>query len=343
MFRRLVELPAVTSPGARVVQRCRELARVSEEGDRLTRPYATPAMARANALVGEWMGDAGLAVRTDAAGNLIGHLPGADPDAGHAAGRLPPGHRARRRRVRRAARRPGRGGVRRAAARARRSRCRSPSTCSASPTRRACASAPRTWGAAPWPGTFRPELFDLRDWTGVTVRDALRAVRRRSRRDRDRVPRGRADRRLPGGAHGAGPRARARGPPGRRGERHRGRVARGGALHRRSGPRGDDGDGRPAGRAVRRGGVGAGGGARRARAARPGRHRRAPGRLSRRPERRAGRGDARPSTSATPRRGPPGRGRDAARPGRGDRHRARAAPHAGARGWTITPSSSTRS
>ena len=30
--------------GARVVDRCRELARVSEERDRLTRRYATPSM-----------------------------------------------------------------------------------------------------------------------------------------------------------------------------------------------------------------------------------------------------------------------------------------------------------
>jgi allantoate deiminase len=72
----------VTDLGARVVERCRELARVSEERDRLTRPYATPAMARANALVGAWMGQAGLDVRTDAGGNLVGHLPGAHPDAG---------------------------------------------------------------------------------------------------------------------------------------------------------------------------------------------------------------------------------------------------------------------
>ena len=39
-------------------------------------------MARANALVGRWMEEAGMAVRTDAAGNLVGHLPGSDPDAG---------------------------------------------------------------------------------------------------------------------------------------------------------------------------------------------------------------------------------------------------------------------
>jgi allantoate deiminase len=55
---------------------------VSEEPDRLTRPYATPSMARANELVGSWMREAGLSVRIDAAGNLIGHLDGADPGAG---------------------------------------------------------------------------------------------------------------------------------------------------------------------------------------------------------------------------------------------------------------------
>jgi len=39
-------------------------------------------MARANALVGRWMEEAGMAVRTDAAGNLVGHQPGSDADAG---------------------------------------------------------------------------------------------------------------------------------------------------------------------------------------------------------------------------------------------------------------------
>jgi allantoate deiminase len=67
---------------ARVVARCRELAAVSEEDGRLTRRFATPAMARANALVGEWMAAAGLAVRVDAVGNLVGHLAGSDPGAG---------------------------------------------------------------------------------------------------------------------------------------------------------------------------------------------------------------------------------------------------------------------
>jgi len=56
---------------AEVVRRCRELARVSEEPGRLTRPFASAAMARANALVGGWMEEGGMAVRVDAAGNRI--------------------------------------------------------------------------------------------------------------------------------------------------------------------------------------------------------------------------------------------------------------------------------
>ena len=67
---------------AEVVRRCRELAAISEEDGRLTRRFATPAMARANALVGGWMAAAGMAVRTDPAGNLVGRLEGADPAAG---------------------------------------------------------------------------------------------------------------------------------------------------------------------------------------------------------------------------------------------------------------------
>src|SRR3954447_7230012 len=75
-------LALLASDAAQVVRRCRELAEISEEEGRLTRPFATPAMARANDLVGDWMAAAGLQVRTDAAGNLVGRLAGADPAAG---------------------------------------------------------------------------------------------------------------------------------------------------------------------------------------------------------------------------------------------------------------------
>jgi allantoate deiminase len=68
--------------GAEVVARCRELAGVSEEAGRLTRRYATPAMARANAIVGSWMREAGMTARLDAAGNLVGRRPGTSALAG---------------------------------------------------------------------------------------------------------------------------------------------------------------------------------------------------------------------------------------------------------------------
>ncbi len=61
--------------GARkVMRRCDELGRVSEETGCLTRTFASPAMKRANKLVGSWMRQAGMTVREDAAFNLIGRL-----------------------------------------------------------------------------------------------------------------------------------------------------------------------------------------------------------------------------------------------------------------------------
>jgi len=65
-----------------VVARCLELARISDEPGRLTRLFGGAGMERANALVGRWMAEAGMAVRVDAARNLVGHLPGADAGAG---------------------------------------------------------------------------------------------------------------------------------------------------------------------------------------------------------------------------------------------------------------------
>ena len=64
------------STAAAVLERCAALGQVSEEPDRLVRRYATPAMRAANELVGGWMRDAGLDVREDAAGNLIGRRDG---------------------------------------------------------------------------------------------------------------------------------------------------------------------------------------------------------------------------------------------------------------------------
>src|SRR5204862_7960079 len=46
----------------------------------VTRTFASPAMRRANELVGSWMRAAGMAVRVDGIGNLIGHYPAAQPE-----------------------------------------------------------------------------------------------------------------------------------------------------------------------------------------------------------------------------------------------------------------------
>ncbi|RXK55604.1 allantoate amidohydrolase [Oleiharenicola lentus] len=51
-----------------------ELGAITDEPGRLTRTFLSPGMKRANALVGGWMKDAGLKVRVDTVGNLIGRL-----------------------------------------------------------------------------------------------------------------------------------------------------------------------------------------------------------------------------------------------------------------------------
>ncbi len=63
------------------MRRCDELGAISDDVGRLTRTFHSPAMQRANALVGSWMRAAGLEVREDAAFNLIGRWPCANPKA----------------------------------------------------------------------------------------------------------------------------------------------------------------------------------------------------------------------------------------------------------------------
>jgi allantoate deiminase len=75
-------LSAAGDLAATVVRQCRALAEVSDEEGRLTRAFGGRGMERANALVGRWMAEAGMAVHVDAARNLVGHAPGSDPDAG---------------------------------------------------------------------------------------------------------------------------------------------------------------------------------------------------------------------------------------------------------------------
>jgi allantoate deiminase len=63
---------------ATVLRRCDELALFSEESDRLTRRFATPALFQAGERVREWMEAAGMTVRRDAIGNVIGRLGDSD-------------------------------------------------------------------------------------------------------------------------------------------------------------------------------------------------------------------------------------------------------------------------
>jgi allantoate deiminase len=60
------------SDAATVLERCARLGEISEEPGLLVRRYRSDAMRDANALVGGWMREAGLDVREDAVGNLIG-------------------------------------------------------------------------------------------------------------------------------------------------------------------------------------------------------------------------------------------------------------------------------
>lgn len=69
---------SVTGAGARAVARCRLLAQppFSDMVGGLYRGFLTPAHGAACGTLAEWMGDAGMAVRTDPAGNLVGRYEG---------------------------------------------------------------------------------------------------------------------------------------------------------------------------------------------------------------------------------------------------------------------------
>jgi allantoate deiminase len=62
----------------RVMERADTLGGISEEPDKLTRRFATAAMQQASATVAGWMREAGMAVRRDVVGNLIGRYEGLD-------------------------------------------------------------------------------------------------------------------------------------------------------------------------------------------------------------------------------------------------------------------------
>jgi len=72
-----------TSTAALVLGRADRLAACTEEPGRLTRRFATPALAQAGDLVCEWMRAAGMDARRDAIGNVIGRR---EPARGGSAG-----------------------------------------------------------------------------------------------------------------------------------------------------------------------------------------------------------------------------------------------------------------
>jgi allantoate deiminase len=64
-----------------IMDRAAALGEISEEPDRLTRTFCSPAMRKAVDTVAGWMCDAGMKVREDAIGNVIGRYEGATADA----------------------------------------------------------------------------------------------------------------------------------------------------------------------------------------------------------------------------------------------------------------------
>jgi hypothetical protein len=69
----------VSNGAARIVSRLDELNGASDDEGALTRLTLSPAHARAAAMVRAWMEEAGLAVRLDSVGNVVGRREGARP------------------------------------------------------------------------------------------------------------------------------------------------------------------------------------------------------------------------------------------------------------------------
>lgn len=74
-------LPTVAELGAGIMARCDALAELSEQPDGLTRTFGTDRHRAALDLIAGWMGEAGMAVRQDASGNLIGRYEAAPAGA----------------------------------------------------------------------------------------------------------------------------------------------------------------------------------------------------------------------------------------------------------------------
>jgi allantoate deiminase len=73
--------PETTTRAARIISRCRELARITDIPGETTRLFLSPATRDAHTLLTWWIRQAGLESRTDDAGNLRAIRPSANPDA----------------------------------------------------------------------------------------------------------------------------------------------------------------------------------------------------------------------------------------------------------------------
>lgn len=73
--------PAAIADAREALRRCDLLAGVSAREGAIERVYLSPEHARANAIVSGWIEDAGMSAWQDAAGNARGTYPGATPDA----------------------------------------------------------------------------------------------------------------------------------------------------------------------------------------------------------------------------------------------------------------------
>jgi allantoate deiminase len=67
------------SVGARILERCDQLAALSSLPDGIERVYLSPEHRAANDRTAKWMADAGMRTWQDAAGNLCGRVEGAEP------------------------------------------------------------------------------------------------------------------------------------------------------------------------------------------------------------------------------------------------------------------------
>jgi allantoate deiminase len=72
-------MPESLSPGRKVFDRLDELARFTDEPGQLTRLYLSPSHKAASLQVRDWMAAAGMEVRVDAVGNVVGRYEGTDP------------------------------------------------------------------------------------------------------------------------------------------------------------------------------------------------------------------------------------------------------------------------